>query len=132
LQPTLTCNPKSGLGRRQFINGNCFGTPNLLQNGPYQYPYLKGPTYFNTDLSAQKTFTIAGSQNIQFRISGFNFINHALTTFTGDFPNEYTLNMTNPNATGFNQGQNNPSLGFGTAAYSTGRRVIEMMVKYNF
>jgi hypothetical protein len=132
LQPTLTCNPHSGLGKRQFINGNCFGTPNFGQNGPYQYPYLRGPAYFNTDLSAQKSFAIKGSQNIQFRISGFNFINHALTTFTGDFPNEYQLNLTNPNGTSFNQGTPNPSLGFGTAAYSTGRRVVELMAKYNF
>ncbi|WP_158822692.1 carboxypeptidase-like regulatory domain-containing protein [Granulicella sp. S156] len=132
LQPTLTCNPRSGLGKRQFINGNCFGTPNLLQNGPYQYPYLKGPAYFDTDLSAQKTFAIKGSQNIQFRISGFNFINHALTTFTGDFPNQYTLNLTNASGTTFNQGAPNPSLGFGSAPYSTGRRVVELMAKYNF
>lgn len=132
LQPTLTCNPKSGLGKHQFINGNCFGTPNLLQNGPYQYPYLKGPAYFDTDLSAQKTFTIKGSQNIQFRISGFNFINHALTTFTGDFPNQYTLNLTNASGTAFNQGAPNPSLGFGSAPYTTGRRVVELMAKYNF
>jgi hypothetical protein len=132
LQPTLTCNPRSGLGKRQFINGNCFGTPNLLQNGPYQYPYLKGPAYFDTDLSAQKTFAIKGSQNIQFRISGFNFINHALTTFTGDFPNQYTLNLTNASGSSFNQGAPNPSLGFGSAPYSTGRRVVELMAKYNF
>jgi hypothetical protein len=132
LQPTLSCNPKSGLGKRQFINGNCFGTPNLLQNGPYQYPYLKGPAYFDSDLSAQKSFNLEKGQSIQFKISAFNFINHALTTFTSDFANEYTLNLTNPNGTNFNQGQNNPSLGFGSAPYSTGRRVVELMAKYSF
>lgn len=132
LQPTLLCNPKSGLGKRQFINGNCFGTPNLLQNGPYQFPYLKGPAYFDSDLSAQKSFAITKNQNIQFRISAFNFLNHPLTTFTGDFQNEYTLNLTNPNGNNFNQGANNPALNFGTAAYSTGRRVVELMAKYNF
>lgn len=132
LQPTLTCNPRSGLGKHQFINGNCFGTPNLLHNGPYQYPYLKGPAFFDTDLSAQKSFTLPREQNIQFRISAFNFINHALTTFTGDFSNEYTLNLTNPSGTSFNQGTNDPSLGFGSAPYTTGRRVVELMTKYNF
>jgi Carboxypeptidase regulatory-like domain len=132
LQPTLTCSPKSGLGKRQFINGNCFGTPNLLQNGPYQYPYLKGPAYFDSDLSAQKSFNLEKGQSIQFKISAFNFINHALTTFTSDFANEYTLNLTNPSGANFNQGTNNPSLGFGSAPYSTGRRVVELMAKYSF
>ena len=64
--------------------------------------------------------------------NAFNFINHALTTFTSDFANEYTLNLTNPSGTNFNQGQNNPSLGFGSAPYSTGRRVVELMAKYSF
>ncbi len=132
LQPTLTCNPKSGTGGRTYINGNCFGTPNLLQNGPYQYPYLKGPFYFDTDMSAQKTFPIHGEQNLVFRISGFNFINHANPTFTGDFTNEYQLNLTNLSGTSFNQGAPNPSLGFGRAPYETGRRIAELSLKYNF
>jgi hypothetical protein len=133
LQPTLTCNPKSGTGGRTYVNGNCFGTPNLLQNGPYQYPYIKGPFYFNTDLSAQKGFNFNKDQNIQFRISAFNFINRANPTFTSDFNNEYTLNLTNPTyGAGFNQGTNNAALGFGQAPYETGRRVLELSAKYNF
>ena len=132
LQPTLVCNPGSGLGPHQFINGNCFGTPSLLQNGPYRYPTLRGPGFFDTDLFAQKSFAIKREQNIQIRLSAFNFINHALTTFTGDFTNEYTLNLTNPNGNNFNQGTNNPALGFGSAPYETGRRILEVSAKYNF
>ena len=132
LQPTLLCNPRSGLGKNQFINGNCLGTPNLLQNGPYQYPYLRGPAYFDTDLSAQKSFKTFREQSLMFRFSAFNFINHALTTFTGDFPNQYTLNATNTAGTTFNQGVNDAALGFGTASYKTGRRVVELMAKYTF
>ena len=132
LQPTVKCNLRSGLGPNQFINGNCLGTPNLLQNGPYQYQYLHGPMYFDTDLSAQKSFNFVHEQAVVFRFSAFNFVNHALTTFTGDFPNEYTLNATNAAGTNFNQGAADPSLGFGTAAYKTGRRVVELMLKYNF
>ena len=134
LQPTVVCDPHSGSGKGQFINGNCFGTPDLLQNGPYRLPDLRGPAFFDTDLSAQKSFKFRGEQNVQFRISAFNFINHALTTFTGDFPNQYTLNLTNPNGSNFNQGSgaNAAALGFGSAPYETGRRVIELMAKYNF
>ncbi len=132
LQPTLLCNPKSGTSGRTFINGSCFGTPNFLQNGPYQYPYVHGPAYFDTDLSAQKSFKIHNEQNVQVRFSAFNFINHDLTSFSGSFPNEYTLNLTNTAGTGFTQGALDPSLGFGTAHYSTGRRVVEVSAKYNF
>ena len=134
LQPTLVCNPKSGLGPRQYINGNCFGTPNFLSNGPYQYPDLRGPGYFDTDLSVQKSFHIHGDQNVLLRFSAFNFINHALPSFTGNSTNQYQLNMTNPTGTNFNQGSgaNAAALGFGSASYETGRRVAEMMLKYNF
>ncbi len=132
LQPTVHCDPGTGLGKHQFINGDCFGTPNLLQNGPYRYPYLAGPAYFDSDLSAQKNFAITERQNLQFRLSAFNFLNHPLTTFTSDFPNEYTLNLTNLNGTTYNQGTNDSSLGFGTAAYKTGRRVVELSAKYTF
>ena len=45
LQPTIHCDPGAGLAKHQFINGDCFGTPNLLQNGPYRYPYLAGPAF---------------------------------------------------------------------------------------
>jgi len=133
LQPTLSCNPAVGFSQKhEFINGSCFGTPNLLQNGPYRYPFLGAPAYFDSDLSAQKSFKIAKEQNIQFRVSGFNFLNHPLHSFTGNFQNEYQLNLTNPNGTTFNQGANDPALGFGLAPYTTGRRVVELMAKYNF
>jgi hypothetical protein len=133
LQPTLVCDPHTS-GRRQYINGNCFGTPNLLNNGPYQYPDLRGPGYFDTDLSAQKGFHIHGEQNLMLRFSAFNFVNHALPSFTSSFSNQYQLNLSNPNGTTFNQGSGATAaaLGFGSAAYETGRRVIEMMLKYTF
>lgn len=133
LQPTLSCNPASGFTQKhEYINGSCFHTPNLLQNGPYRYPYLSGPAFFNSDLSAQKSFNIKGDQNIQFRVSAFNFMNHPLHSFTGNFTNQYQLNLTNPNGTSFNQGVNNPALGFGVANYTTGRRVMELSLNYSF
>ena len=132
LQPTVTCNPRSGLSAGQFANPSCFGTPNFGQNGVYQLPYLKGPNYFDSDLSAQKAFSFKSEQAITFRASAFNFLNHPLTTLTTSFNNEYTLNMTNPNATGFTQGAVSPTTGFGNLPYKTGRRVVELMAKYTF
>jgi hypothetical protein len=132
LQPTLKCNPAVGLGKHQYINGACFSTPQLLHNGPYRYPYLSGPAYFESDLSLQKTFHVHAAQSVLFRISGFNFLNHPLSTFTGDFSNEYSLNLTNPNGGNFSQGAYDPSLGFGVTHYTTGRRVVELEAKYSF
>jgi hypothetical protein len=132
LQPTLVCNPAQGLGSHQFINGNCFRTPNLLQNGPYRYPFLPGPTYKDNDLSAQKSFKVGKEQAIQFRIAAFNFLNSPLTTFSGDFTNQYMLNATNANGTAFNQGVADPALGFGVAPYKTGRRILELSARYTF
>ncbi len=132
LQPTVTCSPRSGLGPNQYINGNCFGLPNLGQNGQYILPRLTSPAYFDSDLSAQKAFTIPHGQSIIFRLSAFNFVNHPLTTLTGAFPAEYQLNFTNPNSSSFVQTSSNSLGGFGTLPYKTGRRVVELMAKYTF
>lgn len=132
LQPALTCNPSEGLGSHQFINGNCFRTPNFLQNGPYRYPRLGGPAYIDNDLSVQKAFNFEKTQSIQFRLAAFNFLNLPLTSFSGNFSNEYQINLTNTAGTQFNQGVADPSLGFGTAHYKTGRRVVELSAKYTF
>jgi len=132
LQPTVICDPRAGRSKGQLINPSCFGLPNLLQNGPYQLPFLAEPAFFNSDLSAQKSIHTAESQSIQFRISAFNFLNHPLNTISNSFNNEYQLNFTNPNSSSFVQSGSNNSLGFGTDPYKTGRRVLELMAKYNF
>jgi len=134
LMPTLTCNPKSGLGGRTFINGSCFALPTQGANGPNFYPYMHGPAYFNSDLSAQKGFKLGESRDLQFRVAAFNFINHPLVTFNSARPAEYqNLSFTgatpstavvNPTATA---GQT-----FGTASLTTGRRVMELSAKFIF
>jgi hypothetical protein len=132
LQPTVTCNPRSNLAAHQFANGACFGLPNFEQNGQYVLPRLTEPTFFDTDISAQKAFAIGKTQNLTFRASAFNFVNHPLTTLSSAFTNQYYLNFTNPNSTTFNQNSSNTSAGFGTLPFKTGRRVMELSVKYNF
>lgn len=132
LQPTVLCDPRSGRSSGQLINPSCFGLPNLLHNGPYQLPFLAEPAFFNSDLSAQKSFHIVHEQTIQFRISAFNFLNHPLHTISNSFTNQFQLNFTNPNSSTFAQNESNGSLGFGTDPYKTGRRIVELMLKYNF
>ncbi len=132
LQPTVTCNPRANLGTHQFANGACFGLPNFLQNGQYILPSLREPWFFDTDISAQKAFAIRGEQNITFRASAFNFVNHPLTTLSSAFNTQYYLNFNNPNSTTFAQSSSNTSAGFGTLPFKTGRRIMELSAKYNF
>ena len=78
LMPTVTCKPATSGGG--FDTG-CFGVPAKGTNGMYQSPYVHGPYYWNSDLRMAKTFKITESQNVQFSIAGFNFLNHPLSSF---------------------------------------------------
>ena len=131
LMPVLTCNPRSGLKAHQYLNPNCFSpyeTPGV--QGSYIIPAGSGPAFFNTDLSIFKNFTWGASENkkLQFRFSGYNFINHPLTTFLKSDPNltmGYKLDpitnapvLTNPN--------------FGIANSKTGHRILQGAIKFSF
>jgi hypothetical protein len=127
LQPTLLCNPTSNLGPHQYINGACFGVPSVGQNGSYSLPYIHGPAYFNSDLSLYKTFKITERQHLQFRASGFNFLNHPLTSFN---PNAGNLNLQFlPDASGKLVQSNSE---FGVADTKFGHRIVELALKYSF
>jgi len=150
LQPTLrpaagcpTGNPTTGLHKHQYVNGNCFGLPAFGTNGQTNIGYLRGPAFFNSDLTLQKTIPF-GSRNIQLRAAAFNFLNHPLVSFSSRFPKEANLQFYDPNLTGFSgvvlangdQGNNTCSNAgsncFGYAGYKTGRRVLEVSIRYNF
>jgi hypothetical protein len=123
VQPVITCDPRSNLGPNQFINGNCFAPPTPGHNGSFIFPYIKGPALINNDLSLYKTFHIKEKQNIEFRASGYNFLNHPLTSFiNGD--NNFNLTFD------ANGKLSNPR--FGYADWKTGHRIMQLMVKYNF
>jgi hypothetical protein len=131
LMPVLTCNPTTGLHHNQYLNPNCFSpyeTPNV--NGSYIIPTGGGPGFFNTDLSVFKNFTFGKSESkkLQFRFSGFNFINHPLLTFVKNDPNltigfnkdpiTNAITLANPN--------------FGTANNKTGHRILQGAIKFSF
>ncbi|HLY15791.1 MAG TPA: hypothetical protein VKR61_01145, partial [Bryobacteraceae bacterium] len=124
LEPVLTCNPNANLAPNQRVNGACFAQPSLGQNGSYEWPYIKGPAFWNADASLFKNFQISESKKVQLRFSGYNFLNHPLPSFlnSGD-PN---LNLT------FNQqGKlNNP--GFGYVDEKLGHRIIQLAIKFYF
>jgi len=145
LQPLLTCNPTSGLHSisqggqtsQQFVNGNCFALPQPGQNGAFNLPYVHGPAYFNTDLSVFKNFGLGEKRNLQFRLSGFNFLNHPIDTFYAGNGTGLALTYSDPSGRVFNNEQQAiagavPSSTFGYTPYRTGRRLVEVAVKYDF
>ncbi len=147
LRPADGCpggNPTGNLQKHQYINGNCFGLGPQGVNGPPNLGYVHGPAFFNSDLTLQKTIPMEKGRNFQFRLAGFNFLNHPLTSFSSRFPQEANLSFYDPNNAGFggvkllnsvNPGGNCSAAGsdcFGYAGYKTGRRVLEVMARYNF
>ncbi len=100
LMPLLTCNLKSHKSGAYF-NPGCFGMPAYGQQGPLEWPYIKGPAYFDSDLALFKNFQITERQKLQFRISAVNFLNHPLKQFglagnadqSISFQRNYTVNI---------------------------------------
>jgi hypothetical protein len=86
-------------------------------------PYIKGPAFFNNDLTLFKDFSISEHQKLQFRISGYNFLNHPLTSFIGGDSN---LNLSFDNTGKLSNNR------FGYADWQIGHRIIQLAVKYNF
>ena len=133
LQPVLTCNPAIHTVSHQYVNGSCFALPSTFgTNGDYRFPYIHGPAFTESDLTASKSFKFSDSSNMQFRFAAFNFLNHANSSFTGSFPTQTTLNFTNtsPGATLANS--TNQNADFGIASLREGRRIVEMSLKLNF
>jgi hypothetical protein len=125
VQPVLTCDPSKNLQPGQYINGNCFAAPTPGHNGAFIMPYIKGPAFFNSDVSLFKNFQMGESRKIQLRVSAFNFLNHALPSFNpagGDTNLNLTLNAAGKLA--------NPT--FGYAQYRNGNRTVQFVFKFFF
>lgn len=143
LMPRLTCNPAVGNSGHHYINSSCFALPTTPGvNGQYRMPYIQGPAYTDSDLSAQKNFGLGNGRGILVRYSAFNFLNHANTTFTPTVePNNITLNFTNqgngtpatvPLNTALANATDSNAPVFGYAPLRLGRRISEVEVKFSF
>ena len=77
---------------------------------------------FNWDLGLFKNFQITESKKLQFRINGYNFLNHPLWSFNGS-----NLNLGFDPSTGK---LNTPN--FGTVTDKQGRRIVQLAVKFVF
>ena len=123
LSPILTCSPTSHLGPHQYINGNCFAPPTQVnQNGGTILPPVYGPGFFDWDMALFKNFKIHESKTLQFRVDGYNWLNHPLWSFNGA-----NLGLSFDPTT---LQQNDPV--FGTTTTKQGHRIIQMAVKFTF
>ncbi len=130
--PTLTCNPNSSLVHYQRVNGACFNAPPVGQQGGQNFPYMSAGAYFNNDLAIYRSFTIHNEQQIQFRASAFNWLNHPLPGYANLTPLTLAYNVDyNSKAITTNY----PVSTFGIMNNKTGapyQRIIELNVKYFF
>jgi hypothetical protein len=125
LSPYLTCDPRNGGGK--YFNDKCFKTPDTKGvNGPSVWPNITGPAFFVSDLAMYKAFKITESQNIQFRVSAFNFLNHPLPQFGQG--QDVNLHMDNVS------GQNTNATTNGNVQYKAPNqnRFMELALKYYF
>jgi hypothetical protein len=140
--PVATCNPRSGLSAHQLANLSCFSAPTLGHQGMRQiHPYLSGPSYEDSDLTVYKSFHIHEAQQVQFRASAFNFLNHSLWGFSS--ANDVTLKYDTANhgqtfatnntvlglASGYTWGTQDTRTAYSPAGYN---RIVELSLKYLF
>ena len=131
LIPVLTCDPRNGVSSGGYFNPNCFAPPVPGQVGNIIWPYIKGPAFFNSDLSLYKNFAIKEKQKLQLRFEAFNFLNHPLPQFNATGNNadvQLKFSDGTGNLTQTNQNANTT----GKPLYSVGRRVVEFAIRYNF
>jgi len=141
--PVTTCNPRSGLASHQKVKLSCLSAPAIGTQGMRQlHPYLGGPIYTDSDLTVYKTFGITERQNVQFRASAFDFMNHSLWGFSGNTPLTLKLGTADGGRSFYTNdtllGSKGAQAAWGTmdqkfpysgAAYA---RIIELSMKYNF
>jgi hypothetical protein len=147
IQPVLTCNPNQGLAKYQRIQVKCFsapaiGGPGMIgQFGGQKYPYMSMGSYFSNDLALYRTIHLHNTQNIQFRVSAFDWLNHALPEFSS--ANQVTLRYLvdysskaitlNPGTDSKGDGGTSSTFGYmDTKTATPYARILELNVKYTF
>jgi hypothetical protein len=147
LQPTVLCNPAGGKVKNQFVNPTCFGIPvpggpttgpdalssNPSGQGAYRLPYIRGPLYQNHNLNLYKNFPIGDKRNLRFQASGFNFLNHPLTSFNNNDNTNLNLGglqYATPGKALTTGNLNNPNFGITDIKY--GARLVELGAKFTF
>jgi len=137
IMPVLTCNPTSKLAHNQLLNGQCFTAPAVGTQGGKSYPYMKYTPYYDSDLALYRSFHIYEKQQVQLRVSAFDWLNHSLLEFANSTP--YTINYNVDYASkaitpNYNQSSSGTNA-FGvlnTRSQAPYQRIIELDLKYSF
>lgn len=147
LVPALTCNPTSGLAKGQYFNPKCFTTPAYGQQGALNMPYMRTPSYWDSDLGIYKDFHFTSSRYIQIRASATNWLNHPLPQFGLANTSDEQLNFqqstpatcsgcVNANGTPIQviseSATNTNTTTTGTPAFKTGARFVTLAAKFYF
>ncbi len=131
LMPVLVCNPAANLQPGQYFNPNCFNAPSNGQQGDIVWPRMSGPAFFDSDLGLYKNFRVTESQALQFRVTAFNFLNHPLPQFGMGGYNDLQVSLTQPGTNALTTTNTN-TFTTGKPGFTTGRRVLELALKYTF
>jgi hypothetical protein len=122
-QPVLTCDPGENVPSGYMFNPSCFAAPSVGANGNYIFPYLKGNSYYNQDLSAFKNFPIGSKgQKLQLRIAAYNVFNHPIAT-----PYSYNTQLQFTNGV-----QSIANFGKMPDDNKFGRRIVQLAVRFTF
>ena len=112
--------PANGVGYDQTGNPSMFRDTGAYQSFMGQYPgtvgtrgILRGPQFFNMDLSISKTFQVTENQRVQFRAEAFNALNKV------NFNSPTTLSLANPST-------------FGQLSSAQDPRVMQFGLRYEF
>jgi hypothetical protein len=132
--PVLTCNPTQGLAHYQRVNGNCFSAPAIRSQGGANFPYMSAASYFNNDLAIYRSFHVPGheSQQVQFRASAFNWLNHPLPNYASLSPLTLSYKV-DYNTKAITKNYNTTTFGvMDSKTAAPYQRIIELNVKYFF
>lgn len=130
--PVLTCDPTSGLKHYQRVNGACFVAPKVGTQGGQNFPYISAGAYFNNDLAVYRTFHIHDAQQVQLRVSAFNWLNHPLPGYSSLSPLTlaYTVDY---NSKAITPNYNTSTFGvMDSKTAAPYQRIMELNIKYMF
>jgi hypothetical protein len=132
LMPTVVGKLTGGKTKHQYINPLGFGVPLPGENGRLRLPYLRGPAYFDHDLSILKNVPLGEKKFLQLRAAGFNFLNHPMVSFNNADTSNLTLGFQNATAGAALTQDVLLHQNFGVANIKVGNRLMELSAKFEF
>jgi hypothetical protein len=137
LMPNLVCDPRKNTRKGQYFNPNCFVVPlpptatSIGQQGQWDWPYIRTPHYFGSDMAVFKAFRVNDSQRFEVRISATNWLNHPNAAFAINGTGDNTLSFSGystPSTLVYNSNASTT----GVPAAKEGYRWMQFAGKYYF